>query len=297
MKAFLAASPGLTNTEDVTEDVLLRFFHWGTRERKWSAVTLDTNQRRLHTFFAWVVRRRLLAENPVSRIARPKLPNKHPPALREEQAAMLLEAAPLVVGRSSFARARAKALIATFLFAGLRKNEVLGLSVNDVDLANRTLMVVRGKGNKDRLVPMSEPLAGALTLYLKERQANMKLCPAFFTSDEHDAPLAEMTLRRLVSRLRAHVGFHFYVHQLRHTFATLMLQGGCDLFALSEMLGHSNIKTTTIYLANSVEHLRAQIGRHPLYRSPTTTSPLSESDPMPRSSRWKRQTFGSRFRH
>ncbi|PIR01190.1 MAG: hypothetical protein COV66_01890 [Nitrospinae bacterium CG11_big_fil_rev_8_21_14_0_20_45_15] len=59
-------------------------------------------------------------------------------------------------------------------------------------------------------------------------------------------------------------GIYFYTHQLRHTFATLMLEGGCDIFSLSKMMGHSDIKTTTIYLAASAKHLQEQMEKHPL---------------------------------
>ena len=71
-------------------------------------------------------------------------------------------------------------------------------------------------------------------------------------------------MRRLVFLLRHVSGFKFTVHKLRHTFATLMLEGGCDIFSLSKMMGHSDIKTTTIYLSASIEHLRAQMVKHPM---------------------------------
>jgi len=71
-------------------------------------------------------------------------------------------------------------------------------------------------------------------------------------------------LKRLVQVIKGASGINFSIHKLRHTFATLMLEGGCDIYSLSRMLGHSDIKTTTIYLAASVEHLRGQMTKHPL---------------------------------
>jgi site-specific recombinase XerD len=64
--------------------------------------------------------------------------------------------------------------------------------------------------------------------------------------------------------MRQSSGLKFTLHKLRHTFATLMLEGGCDIYSLSKLMGHENINTTTIYLAASAEHLRAQIAKHPL---------------------------------
>jgi len=71
-------------------------------------------------------------------------------------------------------------------------------------------------------------------------------------------------LKRLVEMVARVSKIKFSVHKLRHTYATLMLEGGCDIYSLSRMMGHSDIKTTTIYLSASAEHLRAQINKHPL---------------------------------
>src|SRR4029077_7092912 len=79
-----------------------------------------------------------------------------------------------------------------------------------------------------------------------------------------NAGLTDEVLRGLIETLQKSSGLSFTVHQLRHTFATLMLEGGCDIYSLSRMMGHEDIKTTTIYLAASAEHLRAQMTKHPL---------------------------------
>ncbi|MCI5056815.1 MAG: site-specific integrase, partial [Flavobacteriales bacterium] len=73
-------------------------------------------------------------------------------------------------------------------------------------------------------------------------------------------------LRHLTSELRKVCNIDFTIHRLRHTFATLMIEGGCDIYSLSKMMGHSDISTTTIYLSTTTEHLRGQIMKHPLNR-------------------------------
>jgi len=86
----------------------------------------------------------------------------------------------------------------------------------------------------------------------------------FFTSIHGDMQFTYSGLKNLVARLKGLSNIDFSCHRLRHTFATLMLEGGCDIYALSKMLGHNDIKTTTIYLSASVGYLQEQVMKHPL---------------------------------
>lgn len=76
--------------------------------------------------------------------------------------------------------------------------------------------------------------------------------------------MPEKSLRMHFNRIQKTTKINFHTHQLRHTFATLMLEGGCDIFSLSRMMGHSDIKTTTIYLSATAKHLQEQMDKHPL---------------------------------
>ena len=150
------------------------------------------------------------------------------------------------------------------IFAGLRRKELLQLKVAEVDLKNLALFISCGKGSKDRIVPITGALAGILQAYLDERARARKTCPEFFTSWRDDGAVSVTSLRGLFRDLERASGIAIHPHMLRHTFATLMLEGGCDIYSLSKMMGHSDIQTTTIYLAASVEHLRSQMQKHPL---------------------------------
>jgi site-specific recombinase XerD len=100
--------------------------------------------------------------------------------------------------------------------------------------------------------------------YLLERSETNPYSIYFFVSRDAKGKLSEKAFRRLITKMRDTSKIFFTPHMLRHTFATLMLEGGCDVFSLSKMLGHSDIKTTTIYLTATVKHLQTQIGKHPL---------------------------------
>lgn len=150
------------------------------------------------------------------------------------------------------------------MYTGIRLQELRNLKMVDVDFTEKTLFVESGKGDKDRIVPLNNKLIEILQDYLKERVRLKKSCPYFFTAMREDNRMGDLVIKRLVIKIREKTKIHFYPHLLRHTFATLMLEGGCDLFSLSKMLGHSDIKTTTIYLSATTAHLQQQIEKHPL---------------------------------
>lgn len=138
------------------------------------------------------------------------------------------------------------------------------LPIQDVQFAERRVFVRSGKGEKDRFIPMNPDLVHYLRCYLDARDQRQWNCPFFFASVKADRRMGEKTIPRLVSKLRDASGIYFSAHMLRHTFATLMLEGGADIFAISKMMGHSDIKTTTIYLSATTSHLISEIEKHPL---------------------------------
>ncbi len=202
--------------------------------------------------------------NPVEDIEIPKLEKQLPKNLTKQDALKLIEVAYNYPYDYKFLRYRNHAIFSTLLFAGLRKKELLHLKLTDVDIDNLTIFVRQGKGSKDRIIPISYTLAQSLKKYLEERKRLNKTCSEFFCSLNHNMRYTDSGLKRLVVQMKKASKVNFTVHKLRHTFATLMLEGGCDIFSLSKMMGHSDIKTTTIYLSASAEHLRGQIGKHPL---------------------------------
>ena len=254
----------IENLEEVTPERVRSFFFEGRSHRHWTASTFITYRKTLQVFFRWCMKQHYLSANPIDEIEKPRLEKRIPEKLTREEAERLLELIDNYPWGSSFLRRRNHALFATLVFAGLRKGELLNLKFTDVDLANSTLYVRQGKGRKDRMVPMCRRLADSLERYLAERQRTRKTCPEFFASLTMNTGFTASGFKHLLEVVVQGFGRRFGAHKLRHTFATLMLEGGCDIFSLSQMMGHSDIKTTTIYLTASAQHLRAQIGKHPL---------------------------------
>ena len=254
----------VTEIGQITDEKVRGLFYYGRTKRNWSVNTFIVYHVSLLVFFRWCVKQGYMLKNPICDIEKPKLEKKLPTKLNKQNALRLLEIVNNYPFDCKFLRYRNHAIFSTFIFAGLRKQELLNLKFSDIDLENLVIFVRQGKGNKDRIVPISYTLALSLKRYLDERKKLNKTCPEFFASLNRNSAYTNDGLKRLVIQMSIASGIKFTVHKLRHTFATLMLEGGCDIYSLSKMMGHSDIKTTTIYLSASAEHLRTQMFKHPL---------------------------------
>jgi len=249
---------------DITEKNVRELFYHGRIVKKWRPATYLTYYNSLQVFFAWAVKEGYLQSNPISTLEKVKLEKSLPLRLKKDDSLRLLEIIAHYPYRHEFVRYRNYAMFSMFLFAGLRLHELLNLKYTDVDIENATIFIKNGKGNKDRFVPMTKPLIESLKTYLIYRRKYNKTCPEFFASNTENIGFTLAGLKKIVIDLRVALGIPFSIHKLRHTFATLMLEGGCDIYSLSQMMGHSDIKTTTIYLYASADHLKKEISKHPL---------------------------------
>jgi site-specific recombinase XerD len=254
----------ITLASEITRKKVLSFFIYGRAERHWKPRTYRTYYMSLMVFFRWCVQESHMEVNHADDMELPQIEKSLPKGLNQQTAIRLLEFVYNYPYAHPYQKFRNHAIFAMFIFAGLRKSELLNLNYGDIDAENLTIFVRRGKGAKDRIIPMSSVLAQILKRYLIERKRKNRTCPTYFTSSKKDCRFTEHGLKHLTKKLKKVSGISFTIHALRHTFATLMVEGGCDIYSLSKMMGHSDIKTTTIYLSASVEHLREQIIKHPL---------------------------------
>lgn len=250
--------------EQITTESLRKFLYYGLLERKWSPENFIYHHKAIKSFLKWCVGRGYLKENPIAVIEKPKLDKKLPKRITRQDAIRVLEYTFNMRYAYRFEAYRNRGIFAVIIYAGLRAKEVLDLKVSDVDFENNLITVEKGKGGKGRVVPISSALKRYLEEYWKDRERLDKDSIYFFTGLRGDGIFNYRGLSRVVEKVSKRTGIKFSCHRLRHTFATLMLEGGCDLFTLSKMLGHSDIKTTTIYLSASVSHMREQILKHPL---------------------------------
>ncbi len=261
---FYARATQVEYIEDVTPENLRQFFIHGRVDRGWKADTLLGYYKGINAFLAWCTKQGHLGDNPLSTIDRPRVSRIVPKSLTKEEAERVLEAAFHMKYNYRYERYRNHAYLAMLVFTGMRLQESLDLCLNDVDLRSGLVVVRSGKGNKSRAIPLCATLTQSLSAYLKDRERLKKRCVHFFTSLKGDVPFTKAGVRNAISRIRTVACVHFSAHMLRHTFATLMANSGVDLLSIKEMLGHSDIKTTMIYVTALPEHIRAGVDAHPL---------------------------------
>lgn len=215
----------------------------------------------IHTFYRWASLRGAVPNDPSALLGRPKVISRLPVVLRRGEADALVEA-PL---RGADDRAdrpgdedeptdralalRDLAILELMYGSGLRVSEVAGLTVRSVDL-DRQRVLVFGKGAKEREVPVSDPAAEAVASWLEEGRPELEAGPveAMFLNRRGGA-LGVRDIRRLVGRYGGSTlsGRRVTPHTLRHSFATHLLEGGADIRAVQELLGHASVATTQRY--------------------------------------------------
>ena len=227
-----------------------------TRARKLSS---------LRAFYRFLMMREDAPKNVGHAIATPKLPQPLPRALGVDEMFRLLDG---WVPTSDPLALRDRAMLELLYGGGVRASELVGLNVGGIDIDRRTAQVV-GKGNKERLVPFGNKAADALHAWLCVRPALAKRSPnerALFLNFRGGRLSARSLGTRLSERAnKVALERHVTPHMLRHSFATHLLDGGADLRAIQEMLGHASLGTTQRYTSVSIDHLRdVYDAAHPL---------------------------------
>jgi integrase/recombinase XerD len=223
----------------------------------------------LRQFYRFLVLERVRADDPTAALDAPRLGRPLPKVLSQEEAAALLDAARAVPGAEG---ARLTCLLELLYGSGLRVSELVGLPLA-ATRGDKRFLIVRGKGAKERMVPLSQPSRAALDAYLAQRAAFLKpraASPFLFPSRGGTGHLTRERCAQLLKRLALESGLdpaRLSPHVLRHAFASHLLEQGADLRSVQEMLGHADIATTQIYTHVMGDRLQRLVAtHHPLAR-------------------------------
>ena len=281
---------GLDDPRDITQPMLERYQRYLFYYRKEDGSPLSIGMQvqylaALKTWFKWLSRQHHILANPAADLDLPKQPKRLPrsvPTVQEVEA-ILGEADP-----ASASGLRDRALLETLYATGLRRMELPGVSIYDIDLNRGVLWVRHGKGKRERVVPLGDRAMAWLDKYLVESRPQLLADDtiALFLTDYGEA----MQPHYVADKVKRYMGFAGVdkpgsTHLLRHACATHMLEGGADIRYIQEMLGHANLQTTEIYTHVSIDKLivvhgathPSRLTRHRDDKNPVTGTSLDDA--------------------
>lgn len=253
---------GITRAADITP-VALREYVYQLKDIGLAGSSIRRNISAIRTWFRVLMADGLVTKDPTDRLDSPQRWRTLPEVLSIDEVTRLL-AAPGLDERLAF---RDRAMLELAYGAGLRVSEWIGLALKDV-LLEEGLVRVFGKGSKERLVPIGRSAIGALAVYMRELRPVLERGEGkgkgILFLNSRGVPLSRMGAWKILRKYVELAGIDKPVspHTLRHTFATHLLEGGADLRAVQEMLGHADISTTQIYTHVDREYLRSVHRQH-----------------------------------
>jgi integrase/recombinase XerD len=252
--AEYAVTKGAPAPRDITSRVL-RDFVYHLKDMGLAPASIRRNVSAVRTYFRFLLADGTVARDPSERLETPKRWRTLPEVLSVDEISRLI-AAPTLDDPLAF---RDRAMLELAYGAGLRVSEWITLGLRDV-LLDQQMVRVFGKGSKERLVPIGRSAIGALAIYVRELRPKLERGSGkgVLFLNARGLPLTRMGAWKILRRYveRAGITKHVSPHTLRHSFATHLLEGGADLRAVQEMLGHVDISTTQIYTHVDREYLR-----------------------------------------
>lgn len=222
----------------------------------------------IRNFFAYCVIEEIVTDDPSALLETPKLARRLPDFLTPEEIEKILNA----IDVSTAEGARNKAIIETMYSCGLRVSEVTNLLISKI-FEESGFIRVTGKGDKERIIPIGREALQYIDIYLRQIRVHVKIHKGFedvlFLS-KFGKPLSRVMVFLIIKDLAVKAGItkNISPHTFRHSFATHLVEGGADLRAVQQMLGHESITTTEIYTHLNKEHLRETVYKyHPAFRS------------------------------
>lgn len=247
---------------DVDPILVREYLYWLDRRRE-QASSMARKLAALRTFYRFLNRDQDGGSNPAAEVRTPKLPRRLPRVLSKDDASALME----FPGDGTPAARRDRAILETLYSTGARVSELVGMNREDLDV-REGLVRLRGKGRKERIVPIGDVALDAIREYHASLESRAARSPSRATAVFLNARGGRLTVRsvdRLVARYSSRLlGGRVSPHALRHSFATHLLDEGADLRAIQEMLGHASLGTTQKYTHVAMDQLMKVYDRtHP----------------------------------
>lgn len=250
--------------ELLTTPILRRYVTYLKNKKDYKTNTIRRKIHSLSSFFQYALEMEYITKNPMLPIHAPKESKSLPNYMSTHELKLLLSA-PKRFARFPEHHLRDTVLLELLIFTGMRKSELLNLKWDDVDFGRNTLLI-NGKGSRQRLVPMIEPLLTDLWDYLNTR---LPLTCDYVIISDNDTRMSTSNIQTLFVRYLKKSGLQnkgYTLHKCRHSYASLLHQNGVDILTIKELLGHADLNSTKIYTHTSVKHLEDEVKKFPLIK-------------------------------
>jgi len=262
-----SGSPARDEPETITSSIceadaeVIRGFLEQLAEQNYSPATMARKIATLRSFYKWSHKQGLTESNPMTLIRTPKQVKRLPKVVSLEQIERLLSAP----NDAEVLGARDRAMLETLFSTGIRVSELVDLNFEDLDEAGEALLI-RGKGKKERLVPLGAHALRALQHYVQKVRGDRRFAQAWDEGrsdrvlfiNKHGGRISARSVRRKLDKYLRQAGLDPAIspHTLRHSFATHLLENGADLRSVQELLGHQSLSTTQVYTHLTTDRLR-----------------------------------------
>jgi integrase/recombinase XerC len=251
---FLELTFGVTPMKDISP-AMVRTWLADLKEHKMTARSINRKLSSLRSFFKYHLRRGAIEKMPTLNVNAPKISKRLPVFMKESDTKELLEN--LASASESWKDLNARMLITLFYTTGMRLSELIGLREKQLDLSRSQIRVL-GKGNKERLIPVSPEMIRLIKDYQAQKAANLEAGEDYLLLTEKGRKIYPKYAYLLVNK---HLGGAITLdkkspHVLRHTFATHLMNNGADLNAVKELLGHASLAATQVYTHTTIEKLK-----------------------------------------
>lgn len=272
-KNFTKVMPEVTTTRSLTPEMMTEFFQRlqvrkrivgkGIEKVGIKASTVHTYGSKLNSFFEWLTQKGLIDVNPVQKLKLPQPVYDDHRALRKEEIEKII-AAIQMHSMNSFILRRDMMVISLLIFCGLRRGEIIGLQVRDVDF-DKGVLTIRGetsKSKRTRYLPINPSLDMHLREYIKERKDRRYQTEYLIASTNSDGRLTQHGFKHMVKRLERLSGVRFHLHRFRHTCAINLANQNTSAVKIQKFLGHTDLRMTDRYLRSmGVEDLREEVNK------------------------------------
>ena len=239
-----------------------RLYMTSLYEKRYAKRSISRKISSLRSFYKLLNREKIVEDNPFSYVSTPKLEKRLPQFFYEEELEHLFH----VCDESTPIGQRNKALLELLYGTGIRVSECVNIELQHID-EFLSVILVKGKGNKERYVPFGSMAKNAIVQYINDGRKKLmdnKQSHSFLFVNHRGGKLTDRGIRHILNDLIEKTAklSHIHPHMLRHTFATHMLNNGADLRSVQELLGHSSLSSTQVYTHVTKEHLRRSYLKH-----------------------------------